>query len=166
MKRTAIFLATGAYTGLSPFAPGTAGSLLASVALLFVSNFSHPLFLIGLVFLLFLGIWAASEAERYYRTTDAPQVVIDEIVGMMVSVMFLPSGWMTVWAAFVFFRIFDIIKPFPVRQAESAGELVGKWSGNSPRLFQLAGGVGIMLDDVIAGIYANIATQLLFWVLN
>ncbi|RMD99552.1 MAG: phosphatidylglycerophosphatase A, partial [Calditrichaeota bacterium] len=104
MKRTAIFLATGAYTGLAPFAPGTAGSIFASIVLLFVTNFSHPLFFLWLCGLFFIGIWAASEAERYYHKDDAPQVVIDEIVGMMVSVALLPAGWKTVLLSLVLFR--------------------------------------------------------------
>jgi len=161
MKRAAIFLATGAYSGLAPIAPGTAGSLLVAVLLLFANHFNNPLFLGLIVVLFFVGIWAAAEAERFYQRDDASQIVIDEIVGMMVSVAFLPVGWKTVIVAFFMFRFFDILKPFPIRQSERAGEWVGKVSGNSPRLFSLAGGIGVMIDDVIAGIYANIATWLI-----
>lgn len=161
MKRAAIFLATGAYSGLAPIAPGTAGSFLAAVFLLFTTNFNNPLFFGLIVLLYFAGIWAAAEAERFYKKEDASQIVIDEIVGMMVSVAFLPVGWKTVIVAFFMFRLFDILKPFPIRQSERAGEWVGKLSGNSPRLFSLAGGIGVMSDDVIAGIYANITTQLI-----
>ena len=160
MKRAAIFLATGAYSGLAPIAPGTAGSLLVAVLLLFVHNFNNPVFWGLLVVLFFVGIWAAAEAERFYKKEDASQIVIDEIVGMMVSVAFLPAGWKTVVVAFFMFRLFDILKPFPIRQFEHAGEWVGKLSGDSPRLFSLAGGIGVMSDDVMAGIYANIATWL------
>ncbi len=164
MRKTAIFLATGAFTGLAPFAPGTAGSLLASIILLFLSSFSHPGYAIAVFSVLLIGIWASAEAERYYKVEDAPQVVIDEIAGMMISVALLPAGWKTVAIAFVFFRIFDIAKPFPVRQAERAGDVVGKLGYDSQRLFQLAGGVGVMMDDVVAGLYANIATRvLLIW---
>ncbi len=160
MRKTAIFLATGAYTGLAPFAPGTAGSLLASLILLILPGFHHPGYAIAVFSVLGIGVWASAEAERFYQKEDAPQVVIDEIAGMMISVALLPAGWKTVAVAFVFFRIFDIAKPFPVRQAEHTGKLVGKLGYDSQRLFQLAGGVGVMMDDVVAGIYANIATRL------
>lgn len=166
MKRTAIFLATGAYAGLAPVAPGTAGSLVASVALLLVSDFYHPYFFLATIFLLILGIWAASVAEGHYKTLDAPQVVIDEMVGMLISVWFLPATWSVVAIAFFFFRAFDIVKPFPARRAEQAGVWLAKYIQNSPRLFSLAGGLGVMLDDVIAGIYANLATRVVWWLMN
>lgn len=165
MRRAALFLATGAYSGLAPIAPGTAGSLVTGVALLFVSDFKNPYFLLCTALLLSVGIWAAAEAEAHYKRTDAPQVVIDEIVGMLVSVAFLPATLMTVAIAFVCFRLFDIAKPFPIRQAESVGELLGPLAHGSPRWFALAGGLGVMLDDVIAGVYANLATRLVLqWI--
>ncbi len=166
MRRTAIFLATGAYTGFAPVAPGTAGSLLAAAVLMLLPEFATPMFGLATVGLLLVGVWAASEGERHFHQTDAPQVVIDEIVGMMVSVLWLPAGWLTVALALLWFRIFDILKPFPVRQAENGGALLGRVGLNSPRLFHLAGGVGVMLDDVVAGIYANLAVRVCLYFLH
>ncbi len=113
--------------------------------------------------MLILGVWAAAEAERHYHKEDASQIVIDEIVGMMVSVAFLPIGWQTVLAAFILFRVFDVLKPPPVRQAETMGEGLLKKLPLSEQLFKYAGGIGVMMDDVAAGIYTNLSLWVLIW---
>lgn len=160
MKKIAIFFATGAYAGLSPIAPGTAGSILACVVLLFIPSFQSALFF-GIFIIVFIaGTWAASEAERFYQKEDAQQIVIDEIAGMVVSVLWLPTGWKTCLLALVLFRIFDIAKPFPVRQAEKIGNLLSKSGIESPFISRFSGGLGVMLDDVLAGIYANVCVRI------
>lgn len=163
MRRAAIFLATGAFSGLSPLAPGTAGSLCAFVVLLWVPSYASLAFAAWTAGLLIAGVWAAAEAERHYRQDDAQQIVIDEIAGMLVSVLLLPATIKTAVAAFVFFRIFDIWKPFPVRQAERISVLFGRTGMSLPGLFRLSGGMGVMLDDVVAGIYANLCIRLLYF---
>jgi phosphatidylglycerophosphatase A len=161
LKKAAIFLATGAYSGLSPVAPGTAGSLVALFLLLLVPSFQGFAFFTALIVLFVLGVWAASEAERFYKQDDAQQIVIDEIAGMMVSVLWLPTGWKTCLLAFVLFRIFDIAKPFPAKQAEKVSSLPGKFGIDSPLVFRYSGGLGVMLDDVVAGIYANVCLRII-----
>ena len=135
-------LATGFYSGYSPFASGTAGSL---VGLLFyiIPGFEKPFILptLTLAFLI-VGIKISAQMEQAFG--DDPQiVVIDEIVGMWIALLFLPKKFSIALLAFLLFRLFDIFKPPPARQAE-----------------RLKNGVGIMLDDVVAGLYANVVLQL------
>lgn len=145
-----MWLATGAGAGYVPKAPGTAGSLV-SVALfaLLRWQFPGPTFLYGhliaLVLLFFLGVWAGTGAERIFGRRDPPQVVIDEIVGQQICYLGLPVlEWKSLLAGFILFRGFDILKPFPIR-----------------RLERLPGGWGVMLDDVLASVYAWAALRAL-----
>ena len=140
--RLALWLATGGYTGYARFAPGTAGSLVG--LLLYLPIVAKPaLVQIALVGTLFgVGVWASERAEKIFRITDPHPVVIDEIVGMWISLLFLPHTPGYLLAAFFLFRVFDVLKPFPAKQAE-----------------HLTGGWGIMADDVIAALYANVVLQ-------
>ncbi len=162
MKKAALFLATGAFSGFSPVAPGTAGSLLAACILFLISDFFSAAFLAATVVITLVGIWASAVAERYFNKTDASQIVIDEIAGMFIAVAFVPHSWQNIAVAFFLFRFYDILKPPPARQAEDAGTLLFK-PGTKGHAY--AGGLGIMLDDVVAGIYANITLQVLLLVL-
>lgn len=135
-------IATGLFTGYSPIAPGTAGSALG-LAIFFISGAGDTYFFIPLIIItFFIGVITSSILEKSLGS-DPSVVVIDEIVGMWISLLFLPSNLIIMISAFVLFRIFDIIKPFPCRSAE-----------------KLKLGWGIMLDDVIAGIYANLLLQI------
>ncbi|MFW5486977.1 MAG: phosphatidylglycerophosphatase A [Desulfovibrio sp.] len=142
-------ISTLGFFGRSPVAPGTVGSLVA--ALLARPLFLHnPLWLKGilLVALFFVGGWCAGQAERVMGRKDPGQVVIDEVLGQWI--VFLPFTQLGLWqlaAGFVLFRIFDIAKPWPVRASE-------KW---------LPGGYGIMIDDVLAGLYAMICLWGCIW---
>ena len=89
-----------------------------------------------------VGIWAGGRAETYLKEKDPSAVVIDEVAGMILSVLFLPATPAVFISAFLLFRLFDIVKPYPARQ----------WQA-------LSGGAGIMLDDLVAGIYANLLLQ-------
>jgi len=135
------FIATGAFTGYTPLAPGTIASLLA-VAFYAIPGAENPL-LSGLliVILFFIGVATASSMERSFGT-DPAIVVIDEFVGMWVSLWMLPKELIVTILAFFLFRLLDIVKPFPARRAE-----------------QLPGGWGVMMDDVISGIYANVIVR-------
>jgi phosphatidylglycerophosphatase A len=124
--------------GHAPLAPGTVASAITAIALWLLGL--SPLALTGLLLVvLIVGTWAADEAERALGTKDPGAIVVDEVAGMTISVLTLPLTLPVLVAGFVLFRIFDVVKPFP--------------AGTSQRL---GGGVGVMIDDVIAGIYALI----------
>jgi phosphatidylglycerophosphatase A len=156
MKRFAILLATFGYAGYFPIAPGTAGSAAALVLYLLLrwipsGTVGHvPLVwavdLAVVVVLCLAGIWAGDVAERHVGRTDPGYVVIDEVVGMLLTLLFVPFSWSAMIAGFFLFRLFDIVKPPPARQCE-----------------RLHGGLGIMMDDVVAGLYGNLALRLLLW---
>jgi phosphatidylglycerophosphatase A len=136
------FIATGLYSGYSPFAPGTAGSIVGILFYL-IPGFEHlPLFLIIIAATFCIAIPTSTKLSRRLGE-DPPVVVIDEVVGMWISLVLLPKAVLPVLLAFFFFRVYDIIKPFPAKQLE-----------------RLPHGWGIMLDDVMCGIYANLTVQL------
>ncbi len=108
----------------------------------------QPLLFAGLILVtLVSGALSAAEVERREGTDDPSKIVVDEVVGQWIALFLLPFSWPIVMAAFVLFRAFDIWKPFPVRAAERVGH-----------------GVGVMLDDVVAGVYANLVIRLLLLV--
>ena len=129
-------------TGYFPKAPGTAGSIVAILLFWFIP-FTTMSLLISLIVLFFLGIWSASHVERH-EGEDPGKVVIDEVVGQGVALLIIPQQLWYYLLAFILFRIFDILKPFPVKQLE-----------------KLPSGWGIMTDDLMAGIYANGVIQLI-----
>ena len=147
MKALAIVLATCGFAGYFPIAPGTVGSAAALVLYLGVRWTASPAVeLTTAVTLYFAGVWAAQTAEVHFGRTDPGYIVIDEVVGMLVTLLFVPVTWIGALAAFLLFRLFDIVKPFPAGRAEL-----------------LRGGWGVMTDDLVAGIYGNIALRLLVW---
>lgn len=138
--RVALAIATVLGAGYAPVAPGTVGSAL-TVLFLWLLPFSI-LGLTGfLVLVLVAGTWAADRAERLLGGKDPSAIVIDEVAGMTISLMLAPRNLGAYALAFLFFRIFDVLKPFPAYQSQRIG-----------------GGVGVMIDDVIAGFYALAAT--------
>ena len=137
-----MLIGTGFGSGFWPWGPGTAGALLATLIWLGCSCFMADAPLAGLTILLILlfqvlGIWAANQLEPYWGE-DPSRVVVDEMVGVWIALLAAPSGhtWYAL-AAFLLFRFFDILKPFGVCHMEKMG-----------------GGVGVMMDDVLAGMYA------------
>ena len=141
-----MFLATGCYVGRIPVAPGTFGSLLAILPCFLLSGL--PLAVTFGIVLVFIGlaIWVAKVAERILKAQDPGCIVIDEIAGMMVTLAGLPFDVLTVLSGFIVFRILDIIKPFPIRTAER----------------HFSGGTGVVLDDVIAGVMANVLLRIIW----
>ncbi|MGH7451292.1 MAG: phosphatidylglycerophosphatase A family protein [bacterium] len=148
-------IATVGFIGHSPLAPGTLGSLAAAlVFLLFPPYISAWFWLAGLALLFVVAVWSAQQMADLAAQGAAPgkvdpqEVVIDEVMGMAVTLAFLPLSLKAIGIGFLLFRIFDIIKPFPVRRSE-----------------KLPGGWGIVMDDVIAGIYANVGVRIIlsFW---
>lgn len=132
------FLAFGFGTGLAPVAPGTAGTLVGVVLdwLLRYWGLAPRLAIVVLMFL--AGVWLCGESARRLAVHDHPGIVWDEIVGYMAAMLVAPGGWQWALAGFVLFRIFDILKPWPIRDVDH----------------RLSGGLGIMLDDVLAAAYA------------
>jgi len=136
-------IATGLFSGYAPFAPGTAGSLVG-LALYLIPQFESPMVLSSAIILMFFVGAAVSTRMEVSFGKDPSIVVIDEVVGMWITLFLLPKSAAGCIIGFVLFRIFDIVKPPPARKMES-----------------VPGGWGIMLDDVIAGIYANVLTRVL-----
>jgi len=135
--RLKLFFASGFFAGYFPFASGTVGSFLAILIFLLIPGFSEPYILVIFILLfLIIGIYTSDFAEKVYGF-DPPEVVIDEIVGMWFTMLFVPKTFLLAGIGFVLFRIFDIVKPFPAKQSQ-----------------ELKGGLGIMLDDLIAGFYS------------
>ena len=150
MARVALAIATAGYSGFFPMAPGTVGSAvgLAVWALARAGGAGLASELVVAAALLVIGAWAATRAERDLGTTDPGPVVIDEVMGMCVTMVAAPFTWPAALAGFFLFRAFDIVKPPPARQLE-----------------RCHGGWGIMLDDLAAGVYAWGALALLVWLL-
>lgn len=149
MIRLAVFLATVVYCGYFPIAPGTIGSAAGLLVYLLVRWTHAPAIEAGMILLVFaVGTWAATHAERYFGAIDPGPVVIDEVLGQLITLAFIPVGWSGMAAGFVLFRIYDVIKPYPAN-----------------RLEHFHGGFGIMADDAMAGVYANLTLRLLIWLL-
>jgi phosphatidylglycerophosphatase A len=143
MRRFALLVSSFGYAGRFPVAPGTAGSAAALPVFALVRLAGSPaLEAAVLIVLAALGVWSATLTERQLGVTDPGVVVIDEVVGMLATLAFMPLGWRGVLVGFLLFRLFDIIKPYPCGQAE-----------------RLPGGWGIMADDVLAGVYANVVLR-------
>ena len=148
MRVLGLLIATVGGVGYAPIAPGTAGSLVGLVVLFGVRLVGDPVFeLSTLLAVVLVGTWAAGVGERVAGREDPGLVVVDEVAGMLLTMLWIPLTWLTGIIGFLAFRVFDIIKPFPAGQAE-----------------RLPGGVGIMADDLVAGVYAWLVVRLLFWV--
>ena len=146
-SRLAVALASFGYVGFAPVAPGTVGSAAAiPLFLLLRAAGSAWLELAACAVLIGAGAWSARLTEQALGVEDPGPVVVDEVVGMLVSLLWLPGTWPVIAAAFVAFRVFDIVKPWP-----------------ADRLEHLPGGWGVMADDVMAGVYANLAIQMVVW---
>jgi phosphatidylglycerophosphatase A len=145
--RLAVFIATVGHAGYFPFAPGTVGSAAGLLVYLlgwWAQSVAVEVALIAVVCA--VGVWAASEAERHFGDIDPGPVVIDEVAGMLITLAFIPVSLSGALIGFVLFRVFDVIKPYP------AG-----------RLERLHGGLGVMADDVMAAVYANLSLRLVAW---
>lgn len=157
MKSPSFFhamIATGFGSGFSPIGPGTAGALLASLiwlALYYFVPFDTLLLITGLLIVLFtvVGIWSTNKIEPYWGE-DPSRVVVDEMVGVWIPLLAVPEGnlWYAL-AAFALFRLLDIFKPLGIRKMES-----------------LNGGLGVMMDDVLAGIYSFIILVGVRWLIG
>ena len=144
-------VATGLGSGYAPFAPGTAGSLVGLALFWPLHRLPLGVQAVAVVLLFALGVAAAGHVARRLGIEDPGLVVVDEVVGMWVSLLGVPFTGVTAIAGFLLFRVFDVFKPYPARDLE-----------------RLPGGWGIMCDDVMAGVYANLLLRagLLAWPLQ
>jgi phosphatidylglycerophosphatase A len=138
------FIATGFFVGYAPFAPGTVGSLLGLFLYWIIPKSDSIFSIFGIILLFIIGAWAATKVERQ-AGRDASIIVIDEIVGMWITLIFFEKSFKWLAVGFVLFRFFDIIKLYPAKLSE-----------------QLPNGWGVMMDDVVAGIYSALALRLVF----
>ncbi|ANM29095.1 hypothetical protein ABI59_05005 [Acidobacteria bacterium Mor1] len=143
-----LVIATGFGTGYAPIASGTFGSLPGLLFIALLNPLGWIPAVAGTVVVTLVGIWAAERASRAWGQEDPGRVVADEIAGQMVTLLFVPITPWTLIAGFLLFRLFDIVKPPPARQFE-----------------KLHGGVGIMADDLMAGVYANLVLQLALYLM-
>jgi len=147
--RAALIIATALGAGYAPQAPGTFGSAVGLV-LWFVLPSVLWVQAVAIALVCVAGVWSGTVAEQHFNRRDPGQVVVDEVAGMMVTLLLNPVsgiGWLV--AAFLLFRAVDIVKPFPVNVLE-----------------RLPGGAGIMADDVMAGVYANLALRVAVWAVS
>ena len=131
--------------GYVPVAPGTWGSA-AGLFVWWLLPASPVVQGIAIAAIFAAGSWGGTVAERHFGRRDPSQVVIDEVMGMLVTLWFNRVGWTGALTGFILFRVFDVIKPYPAN-----------------RLEQLHGGVGVMADDAMAAVYANLALRLCIW---
>jgi phosphatidylglycerophosphatase A len=143
-ERAVLFVATGFFIGNLPFAPGTFGSLIGLPVCLLLSRLDPLKSVICILGFILFAMGIASAAEKIIKQRDPGQIVIDEIAGLMVTLAGLPFNLKTALAGFIIFRVFDILKPFPIRMLDKS----------------VGGGSGIVLDDVMAGIYGNLIIRL------
>jgi phosphatidylglycerophosphatase A len=149
MRRLALVVATAGGLGYFPVAPGTVGSAVGLVVfgLLEMGRATLTTHLAAILIVGAVGVWAAGITERHFGAVDPGPVVIDEVLGMLITLAFVPVAGAGMLAGFVCFRVCDIIKPFP-----------------AARLERLPGGWGVMADDAMAAIYANLALRTLVWI--
>ena len=141
-----LFLASGCGLGALPKVPGTWGSLGALPLWFIFSWLSNSWYLLLVVIISGLAIFIADEAGKYLRVTDSPVIVIDEVAGLLLALTGVPLGFGNLLTAFLLFRFFDIVKPFPANWCEE----------------YLAGGLGVVADDLVAGIMTWVVMHLLF----
>lgn len=151
------FFATGFGSGYAPVAPGTAGAIVGCIIYwfgqkLYYSQFYNSIifnscFLLLILAFLLIGVKASKHLEKEWGK-DPSKIVVDEIVGVWIALLFVPNHWQYLLAGFILFRLFDIWKPLYIRKLE-----------------HMKNGWGVMMDDVLAGIYANIVLQFIvyFW---
>ncbi len=144
LRHPAGWIASGFGSGFSPFAPGTVGSAAALLPWLWLRVLPLPYYALAVAIAFAIGVWASTWVVRRSGVQDPQVVVWDEFVGVWIALIAAPAGWTWMLGGFALFRLFDIWKPWPVGWADE----------------KIHGGLGVMLDDVIAGIYALIVLQL------
>jgi phosphatidylglycerophosphatase A len=147
--RLGLFISTCGYLGYVPVAPGTFGSAAGLAVFAAVRWSGSPALELAVIILLFtVGVWSASAAEKHFGGVDPAPVILDEVVGMLITLAFIPVSITGAIVGFLLFRLFDVVKPWPANRLEG-----------------LHGGLGVMADDAMAGVYGNVAMRLLVVVL-
>ena len=149
------FLAFGLGSGAAPYAPGTFGTLAAIPIYLLLMLLPLWAYLVVVVFMALIGIWLCDVTSKDLGVHDHSGIVWDEFVGYLITMIAVPgvaapAGWLWVVAGFFLFRFFDIVKPWPIRQVDR----------------HVMGGWGIMLDDILAGVYAGVVLQIVIMIVN
>ena len=139
------FIAFGFGAGTSRLAPGTCGTLVAIPLYILLQDQTISVYLCYIAVLFFFGIWVCDVTSRDLGVEDHPGIVIDEITGFLLAMTASPPGWLWIVAGFLLFRLFDIWKPWPIRVLDR----------------KLGGGLGIMLDDIVAGLFTLIILQVM-----
>jgi phosphatidylglycerophosphatase A len=139
-EKGVLFLSSAGFIGNIPFAPGTFGSLLGLPLCFLLSKVNWRVSVLFLGIFVALAVWVCNKAQRLIQENDPGCIVLDEISGMMVSLVGIPFNPITYAAGFAIFRLLDIFKPFPIRAVEK----------------KFTGGTGIVLDDIAAGIFTNL----------
>ncbi|MFC1857783.1 phosphatidylglycerophosphatase A [Thermodesulfobacteriota bacterium] len=149
-QKAVMFLATGCFIGKIPFAPGTFGSLEGLPLSFLLSKLNLSITILCIFAFILFAVWIANAAETILNKNDPGCIVIDEIAGMAVTLAGLPFNLFFTVTGFITFRVLDILKPFPIRYLEK----------------RFSGGVGVVLDDVAAGIFANILLRALLFLIG
>ena len=139
-----VFLATGCFTGFLPLMPGTWGTFASIPVVILAHKGGTTSQLISAVCFIVFAVWTAGKAEVLLGTRDAGPIVIDEMAGFVISVLWLPLSLLTVCVGFILFRLFDIVKPPPIGSLDK----------------RLHSGWGVVMDDVLAGFYTNISLRI------
>lgn len=152
VRALVIVLATAGGAGYAPVASGTVGSLVALPLVPWIARLrleSWPAAAALVVALAGVAVWAAGRAEAIFGASDHSRIVIDEVAGLAVAALFVPATWLAAGVTFVLFRLLDVVKPFPAGAIDR----------------RVPGGLGVVGDDLVAGVYAGVASRLLLEVL-
>lgn len=146
-KRPDAIFACGFGTGAAPYAPGTFGTLVGLPFYWFMQDLGLIWYLLVCGLLFVFGVWICGRTARALGVHDHGGIVWDEIVGYLITMIMAPAGWVWWLTGFLLFRIFDILKPWPIKVLDQ----------------RVGGGFGIMIDDVLAGVFAAISLQLIVY---
>jgi len=146
LEKLAVCLSSWCGAGLMPGIPGTFGTLAALPLVVFIGILPGLCRVLFLLIVIIVAVWASGLCGRLMGRDDPREVVIDEVAGFVLAVFQLPISWMTLCLGFILFRVFDILKPFPIGRME-----------------KIRGGTGIVMDDLMAGVYANLCIRIFFF---
>ena len=144
--KISLILSTWFGIGLLPVAPGTFGTIAAFPLVFGLTCFGTVFGVFIIVMGVAVAIWASALSEELLCDSDPSEIVIDEVVGFLLTMFLLPLSWLTIGLGFILFRVFDILKPYPIKEAE-----------------KLRSGLGIVMDDLVAGIYAHVCVRLILF---
>ena len=142
--KVVLALSTWFGTGLLPVMPGTFGTLATVPLILLLDNLGPIYRLLSLMIMIVVAIWASGRHQELLGQGDPREIVIDEVAGFLLTMLFLPRSWLAIGLGFIFFRLFDILKPCPIKQTE-----------------KIKGGFGVVIDDLIAGLYAYAVVRII-----